>query len=73
MISNFRQCVKQGGCIVPVPEFRLPLLLKLEEMCVQRLVRSNGGILTEMFNGTQVKPTASAGVGFHKNTTRISS
>ena len=62
MISNFRQCVKQGGCIVTVPEFRLSLLLKLEEMCVQQLVRSNGEILTEMFDGTHVTPTANADV-----------
>jgi Protein of unknown function (DUF3638)/Protein of unknown function (DUF3645) len=48
MIVSFRECVRQRGCIVTVPEFRLSLLLKSEEMIIHRVNHYNGQMPPEV-------------------------
>ena len=37
MISEFNKCREEGGCIVTVPEHRLSMLLKFEELCIRQV------------------------------------
>jgi Protein of unknown function (DUF3638) len=48
MITSFKECVKQGGCIVTVPEFRLSLQLKLEEMIIHQVNHFDGKMSEEV-------------------------
>ncbi len=35
MISQFKECLQEGGTIVTVPEHRLSMLLKFDELCIR--------------------------------------
>ena len=35
MISQFKECINEGGSIVTVPEHRLSMLLKFDELCIR--------------------------------------
>ena len=37
MIQKFNECRNEGGCIVTVPEHRLSMLLKFEELCIHQV------------------------------------
>jgi hypothetical protein len=37
MIQKFFECRNEGGCIVTVPEYRLSMLLKFEEICIHQM------------------------------------
>jgi len=37
MITEFNECLEDRGCIVTVPEHRLSMLLKFEELCIRQV------------------------------------
>ena len=37
IIGKFNECLEEGGCIVTVPEHRLSLILKFEEICAREV------------------------------------
>ncbi len=55
MISQFQECLEEGGSIVTVPEHRLSMMLKFDELCIRQpqgstTIPPTAGTLLDLFN-----------------------